>query len=283
VDVVLDLDLDFFVTPTAHPIGGPDRRLDPLEYQSDTPEAIVNFLEQQCGLSAKRPIKGRQVERHDEAFWVWKEWIEGGVLNVPFRVIHVDGHADLGMGSWSWTYLMTEFLTLPLDQRTAPKIGPRGLNEGSYLLFALGARWIKELEYVFVPEEFEAFDASTCPAIAWKHIRPDGTEVVEEFRMSSREASETNFPGDLSHYIFKDWDVECGVIQLRAYKQEDFGHPMNAVPLSVEPDIPLKITKRRDFKANSAPTHILLAQSPNYTPASADALLPVIRRYFGNA
>jgi hypothetical protein len=55
-------------------------------------------------------------------------------------LVHVDAHADLGLGDASWVHIVSELLRLPVAQRSDPPRGSRFLNAGSYIAYALAAR-----------------------------------------------------------------------------------------------------------------------------------------------
>ena len=59
---------------------------------------IRSFLENNLGLSKDRRIEGRIVCGHNEAWFFWEELLADGKLSDPFEVVHVDSHADLGLG-----------------------------------------------------------------------------------------------------------------------------------------------------------------------------------------
>ncbi len=244
---VLDLDLDFFVFPTAHFRSGRLRLPEP-QYSCSRPEEVERFLEQQCGLSKSRKIPGRLCVDHDEAFDTWKEWIAKGEIEAPFDVDHVDAHADLGLGDSSWVYLLTEILALPVEERGQPKRGSGGLNFGSYLAFALANRWIRSLNYVYGPD----------------------TPLLD------------GFPSDIHTIFFRDEDWKNNPIELPHYSEAQ----MNAIlmcqkqdPLDREPPIPNCYVAGTEFQ-RSGFTHMILARSPGYTPSTADSLIPIIQQYF---
>ena len=106
---ILDLDLDFFVRPV-HNWMPSEERLSESEYTCASPDEVEAFLEQQCGLSKTDRIPGRLCEEHVEAFDTWSEWIAAGTLTTPFEVVHVDAHADMGLGDSSYIYLLDELL-----------------------------------------------------------------------------------------------------------------------------------------------------------------------------
>ena len=78
---------------------------------------VRQFLEQNLGLSQSRKIPGRIVSDHNEALFFWEELINNKKLSDPFDVVHVDSHADLGLGGAAWSFLQKSFLTLPVDSR----------------------------------------------------------------------------------------------------------------------------------------------------------------------
>lgn len=246
---ILDLDLDFFVSPTEHWKNG-SNRLPESRFSCSSPKEVESFLERQCGLCKDRKIPGRFCVDHDEAFDTWREWIASGFVEAPFDVDHVDAHADMGLGDPSWTYLLTDLLALPLGQRDTPKRGWEGLNSGSYLAFALANRWIRSLTYVYV---------SDAPM-------------------------HEGFPSDIHTIFFREENWKHGPIELPHYSKEQIDRILtvlsqNPEPLSREPAVPNTYIAGTQFERRGF-THMILAQSPGYTPASADALIPIIQQYF---
>ena len=120
--LVMDLDLDFFVSPTAREIERGAGRLESETYKCSSESEVRQFLEQRCGLSTSRKIPGVIVTHHDEAFQHWSDWIASGQCSGQFKVVHADAHADLGLECWNckdldWSYLLTEFLSLSNQER----------------------------------------------------------------------------------------------------------------------------------------------------------------------
>jgi len=144
---VLDIDLDFFLNKIAFWKKG-NKRLDEKEYVSWKKEKFIEFLEKNCNLSKNNKIKGRIVKKHHEAFYFWRELIEKNELKTPFEVIHIDAHADLGLGDYSYKYIMEELLHKSVEKRTDPE----NMSEGNYLAFSIANRWISELTYVTHPK-----------------------------------------------------------------------------------------------------------------------------------
>jgi hypothetical protein len=73
------------------------------------------------------------------------------------------------------------------------------------------------------------------------------------------------------------------VVELRHYSPQQYR--LNASlrelpePIHTEPAVPLVCVAAHRFESNGF-THVVVSQSPQYTPKSADSLLPVIRQYF---
>lgn len=256
MDIVLDLDLDFFVTPTATWPQWEHRAPVP-EYEVSPTEDVRGFLEDRCHLNVSAELVGQQVVDHDGAFWTWKRWIEEGKLTIPFKIIHVDAHADVGLGDAGWMYLMTELLALPLHERSIPTTGRSGMNEGNYLTFAVANRWVKDILFVY-PHRGSSPESKTRES------------------MQSR-------PGDLLNYHFHHFDPLTRKFELKQYTKEEANRLVmgskKTHPVRVEPAIPYDWVSGDRFQFEGF-THILVAQSPRYTPASADALLPVIGEYY---
>jgi hypothetical protein len=89
----LDLDLDFFVSPTLF-----DREEHLGRPANDGftvwPSVKADGLLRKLGLTGTLP--GKVCGRHVEALWAWREAIRLGALVPPFPVVHVDAHEDLG-------------------------------------------------------------------------------------------------------------------------------------------------------------------------------------------
>jgi hypothetical protein len=106
---VLDLELDLFLDDVAYhrPSSRECERLPDGEYTPWAAAAVRTVLEDHYGLDRARPIPGRLVTHHFEAFLFWQELVRCGALDIPFDVVHVDAHADLGSGDAGYVYLMT--------------------------------------------------------------------------------------------------------------------------------------------------------------------------------
>lgn len=243
---ILDLDLDFFLSDIAHWPSGD--RLDAIDFVPWSESRVRRFLEKQCGLSVEKPIPGKVVKTHDEVFKHWRAKISAGEWEAPFSVTHIDAHADLGLGDSSYIYLLGELLGLPSSRRTNPREGTSGLNEGSYLAFALACEWIDELVYVY-------------------HCSLDR-------------------PEDLPAFYFNDCNPETGAIQLKQYRPEEIRAAVDAmrfpgdlVPVRVLDPVPFHAESGSAFKDDRGFDFVYLSKSPAYTPPESDGLVSVITEY----
>ncbi|WP_048058080.1 peptide arginase family protein [Methanothermococcus okinawensis] len=146
---ILDIDLDFFLNKIMF-WKKDNKRLNEKEYIPWKKEKVIDFLENRCGLSSDNKIKGRIIKKHHEAFYFWRELIYRGELTLPFEVVHIDAHADLGLGDLSYKYIMEELLHKPLNERDNPN--PKYICEGNYLAFSIANSWISKLTYITHPK-----------------------------------------------------------------------------------------------------------------------------------
>jgi hypothetical protein len=259
MDIVLDLDLDFFVSPTERDAMPDGPRLPEELYRVQTNNQVRLFLEKQCGLGSKQKLLGRRLTNHSEAFWTWKHWIESGMLRTPFDVVHVDAHADLGGVGDPKTikFVVAEMLALEPNKRSNPPRGFGGIHDGNYLVVAVANRWINRLIYVYPPDS----------------------------ELGTGENPED--PGDLLCWWFKDFDCATPILQLPHYRVDDlfecFLRTPPLTPLRLEPSVRFDWVRAANFKTESDFSHMVVAQSPAFTPESADRLLPLVCEYFSDS
>jgi hypothetical protein len=263
--VILDLDLDVFTSPTVYWPQSSDRPSD-NDHVAAGAQDVRHFLEMQCGLSKDRKIPGQEFTNHDDAFFVWRRWIQEGSLRPPFTIIHVDAHADMGMGDSGYMYLLSELLALPPNQRSEPRRGPDAMNEGNYLMFAIANRWVNRLTYVF--------PLRTPWSANWSSGFGDSIEEDE---------TSDGAPGDLMVMHFRNDDWKTRIIELRHCTRETLkaclGRGELGPVIRPEPPVEFDFTSVRQF-AFTEFTHMVVAKSPTFAPPVADALLPIIREYF---
>jgi hypothetical protein len=245
---VLDIDLDFFLS---HILRYPDNDTRPSadEFPPWAPECVHEFMERNCGLTSSSKLPAMLVRTHDEVFDLWKEQIRTGQLHAPFDVIHIDAHADLGLGDNSFTYILGELLHAAPHERQEPRRGGlNGLDETNYLAFAIACRWLRTLTYVHHPE---------LPM------------------------TPTN--NDLPRFLFRDWDIETRIIELGCYLAKDLARPFDLAvlpqPLTTEPPVPILVIPAKQFKDDGAFAFGYVSISPRYTPEEAEALVPVLGQF----
>ncbi len=273
---ILDLDLDFFVWPPKRDRCDHDRLPDSECQHLASQEDVRQFLEQRCHLNRASPIPGQEFVEHVDAFTTWSVWLKEKKLSAPFAVVHVDAHADLGAG-WNLTchYVETELLALPVGGRRTPRFGDKGINSGNYLVGAIANRWISNLTWVHpVDRNLRALGGggdSPNLTLQYERIRclldPDDEACPHE-----------RWAGDLPPRCFRNYDWHTGLIELRETKPTHFGQS-DPTPVHLEPPIRFDMSVEDHFEFSRF-THMVVAQSPQYTPVSADHLLPVIREYF---
>lgn len=262
---ILDLDMDYFMDNIAISISeSTTNRLSEESYGNGvwSEKRIRYFLEDNLGLSKERKIKGRIVSGHNESLFYWKELIEKGDLTVPFEVIHIDSHADLGLGYSSWTYILNSLLQYPVSERPLHNhyVDCYGNTKkegiGDYLLFAIAYRWISKLTYCVNPNgDKDDYLWDTLKDFHENHIWDDPVENIIQLVYNPK----MNFPG------FNDSDEEK-----EAYLNAGIKEP--EVPMLIIPTI-------EAVKYNGDFDFVIMAQSPNYTPASADFIMDIIREY----
>jgi hypothetical protein len=273
---ILDLDLDFFVWPPYRHRCDHDRLPDTEWEHLATQEDVRQFLERRCHLSKANPIPGRELVEHVDAFTTWSLWLKQKKLSSPFAVIHIDAHADLGAGvNLTCHYVETELLALPVGDRRTPRFGDKGINSGNYLVGAIANRWISCLTWV------HPVDRNLRPP-ARGSDSPNLTLPYERIRWLSEPDDEAGpherWAGDLPAWCFRDYDWRTGLIELRETGPTQCAES-DPAPVHLEPPVRFDLSVEDDFEFSTF-THMVVAQSPQHTPVSADHLLPVIREYF---
>jgi len=153
---VLDLDMDFFLSGPC-PLAPLGERPEESCAEAWSEEAVVRFLEEQCGLDRGRPVPGAIFDTHDKALDFWAARLADGSLRAPFEVAHVDTHSDLAFGPPGTGYVLNVVLSraVKLREDIAAHRKAVELDEANYLLFALAFRWIDRLSYVRNPKSHQ--------------------------------------------------------------------------------------------------------------------------------
>lgn len=116
---IVDIDMDYFLKEIPIIISENNTdRLPDEDYQVWSKDEVIDFLENKLGLSKETKIKGKIVTHHNEALYYWRKLIQEERLSIPFEVVHIDSHADLGLGYPSWTFIIDSLITVPVEERT---------------------------------------------------------------------------------------------------------------------------------------------------------------------
>ena len=177
---VLDLDMDFFLSGPC-PLAAYGERPDESSAQVWEDAQVIRFLEEQCGLSAERPVRGAIFDTHDKALDYWAARLEDGSLSAPFEVVHVDTHSDLAFGPPGTNYVLNVVLSRLPQQRASIDVyrGAVELDEANYLLFALAFRWIDRLAYVRNPKSHQDIPKQLLDGDGNIHLRSFISQMME--------------------------------------------------------------------------------------------------------
>lgn len=257
---ILDIDMDYFLEKAPYFISQECTTRASDYYKPWDKDKIIDFIENNLGLSKSNKIKGKIICHHHEALYYWRDLINQKLLKTPFEVIHVDSHADLASFEiHQRTFIADELLGLPIHERINIENYKSYFKEpympgiGNYLLFAIGFRWISKLTYVSNPNE-----------------RGD----------------------DYSRFIMKNFEESSKIIQLyhnprcKIQKLSSIVGDINifekeylstSIP---EPEVPFEVKKNiNDVKYSGDFDFITFCISPNYTPKSSDFIVDIFREY----
>ena len=257
---VLDIDLDFFLDRSVH-----NRADDPSNRPDD--EGIIfwpahevsNFVETTLNIGTNNP--GRIVQNHDEVFYQWKTLIEANELTIPFKIVHVDAHSDLGMGFPSWPYLHSESLSMPVSERPRAKQGDQGVNFGSFLAFAVGCRWISEIDFV---------------------INTNWHDDIARYLLSGPSHKFVDERSPASVLPYGDYCLTLELMQIESFDLMNEGNLIERRKPVGEPRVPLNIITIEnigDRYSNTSWDYVFLSRSPGYVPSYADHLVGQIGKY----
>ena len=265
---VLDLDMDYFMRCVAAFINESEtERLSEEDYGDCvwSESEVRDFLEKMLGLSKNNKKRGRVVIGHNEALFFWRELIEKGDLSTPFDVVHVDSHADLGLGYGSWAYIRKCLLNYQVEERCQHSMYPdtsgnmRGEGIGDYLLFAVAYGWISRIVYCGNPcQECNDYVVWTLKDFKEEHILDEPNAPIQNtiqlLYNPNMSVPQENDP----EYVKRQY--------IRESRKE------SEVPFLIIPTI-------EDVHFDGDFDFAVLAQSPNYTPASADFIMDIFREY----
>jgi len=259
---VLDIDLDYFLNQvaTCWDERNSEGRLSE-NYEVWSEGNVRGFLEHNLGLSKDRKISGRIVQGHNEALYYWEEKINKQELKIPFEVIHVDAHADLGFGNAAYTHIYDSMLGFPLEKRKEHNkyesfgdIKQEGI--GDYLLFAFAYRLVSKFTYCMNPFRGE-------------HDIPE--HLFKDFKEPLFCDPETRFAIQLVH----NDNMKIADIYMASHRRTEY------LKMAMrEPEIEATLIRTiDDVNFDGDYLCATIAQSPDYTPKTADYILDVFKEY----
>jgi hypothetical protein len=180
------------------------------------------------------------IRHHDNAFDVLQMLAETGAVTWT----HVDAHSDLGLGDPGYIYLLTEVAHLAQSARAASCRARNEPNEANWLPFAVANGWISSV--TFVPRRYPPEDLHP-----W--FLPAGLDrlVVVQAQSDDRQ-------------LLRWHDREKALEVL-------FSRPVAA-------SASFRIVDRKTFTIGTPPDFVIVSQSPQYTPKSADRVLDACAR-----
>ena len=246
---VLDIDLDFFVHGVARFRSRELGRLNREEFPPWSIDETMRFLGEHCGLGtgdeSSPKLPGVALEYHADVFFVWRDAIEQGYLDVPFIVNHLDAHADLGLGDAGYHYLMTDLLFQPVQDRSHKRELEDHIHDGNFLSFAVACRWVSDLIYVY---------------------------------------NEDGGGNDILHLHMEHYARAASNLQLKAVTAEalkgNAGYYGEPDASELEPLVPFTKLHWKDFQVEESFDFVCLTRSPDYTPPESDELYDEIRQRF---
>lgn len=184
-------------------------------------------------------------------------------METPFEVVHVDSHADLGLGYLSWTHILDYLLQYPVGERLMRtkyvdcfgKLNDVGI--GDYLLYAIAFGWIGKLTYCCANPEGDKND------YVWETLKDFKEKYIWDMPVENTIQLVCN-----PYMDFPSYD---------ASEQEKQEYLENSVK---EPEVTLLIIPSVEaVKYDGNFDFAVMAQSPNYTPANADFIIDIVREY----
>lgn len=263
---VLDLDMDYFMREVVYNNDSePTERLNEEEFGECVwkEKEVRAFFNTNLGLSKDKPIPGRVFTEHKNALFFWEELVEKNMLKTPFEVVHIDSHADLSSGTATSSFLQSPFLTFSVETRKKIRnyefAGKNvTISSGDYLLWAIGYKMISKLIYCTNPE--------SC---------------IADYPL--------NIMKDFKEKLYYSKQITKNIIQLKYNKKMEILNDSKEIEEKrelflrdciVDPEVEMTIIPTIEaVNYNGNFDYISMAQSPNYTPESADYIMDIFQEY----
>jgi hypothetical protein len=243
---ILDIDLDFFLDNVPKGIGAieKNKRQSSQDYHPWEPAKVIELLETSFRLEKDAQLTGMLFEHHDEVFWFLSKLQAESDYNLIFSIDHLDGHADLGFGDTSYIHICTDLLFKPKEERY--KNLQSKVTEGNFLAYLIACGWVKELNYINHPGQFN----------------------------------------DAFWIYFQNFEYKTEVIKMPALNKSDIDDVIRDRASSIpkinpkyEPTVPCRLIEYASFNAVKQYDYLFLTKSPEYTPVESDSLIPLIMNY----
>ena len=161
---ILDIDMDYFLKEIPKECN--NGRLDENDIETWSNREIIQFLEKNLGLTEKNKIPCCIVEKHHRSIKFLDLLIAKGDLKVPFEIIHVDSHSDLGtttepdkssyMDANSILFKYSQTMKLEQEKRKKFAICNKCYAENNFLLYIIAFGWVNKLTYCINPNGYQA-------------------------------------------------------------------------------------------------------------------------------
>jgi hypothetical protein len=253
-DRVLSIDLDAFVSPTVYAKDSADHRRVASDAYRVLPAPRVLALTERLGFA--RGAEGACIEHHHQILDHLHRRIASGTLRIPFDLVHVDAHADLGWGEMVWRRLLGDIAGRPLAERQTFR---SGITIGNWLSYAIVWGWVRSVLHVRPPADSK----DRWVDVGRMFYRDGDTQRAEldfvfmpEVRHLTvgKEDPDPLAPGDLQRL--------------------QRGRPsVVRVPFLVRDFATAPVQRSADF--------VVLCRSPGFTPLSADRVYDLLRDRLG--
>lgn len=249
---VLDLDLDFFLNGAAHYVQKSDKRLSDDEYRPWTDKQVRDYLEKHLKLRTDKKIPAILCVNHDEVLYHCEKLICEKWVAAPFDLVHVDAHADMGMGSDAWVEILELASNGELVKRQFRTNCFEKADYDNYVSYMLLLRMLASLTYVYNADGGDdVFSGFLCDG---------GKKIGVPVWPGNEEGFEQTKKQWLSDVMSSMHDYQRGDGDL-------------------EPVVPFEEICADAYCESGKYDWAFLAQSPNFTPKASDRLISVVGDY----
>lgn len=148
MQTVLSIDVDYFGRPKVT-MPEPGTRPEEARHHVRDLADVERFLRDRCLVTSERPTPGVAARDHDAEFAAIQQWMAGGGLRAPFRLVNVDAHADLGLGDPGYAEIVEDLLLRRPEDR-ATSLRHFGLS--NWLAYVIANRWVSEVIFLREPD-----------------------------------------------------------------------------------------------------------------------------------